>query len=149
MSETLADRPKDAATASPLYRLIYASKAEALSKQDIEAILNESEHWNAAHGLTGALIFTSRFFMQILEGPRSEVEFIFAKIRKDERHRSVVTIAAHETGERLFGDWSMRYFGERQLPAELMKELSPGAVFRPYDLSEESSLRLLRHLAAA
>lgn len=149
MANTTGHHSVDGDHATALYRLIYASISESLSKQDIEDILDTSESWNAAHEITGALIFTSRFFMQILEGPRSEVEFIFAKIREDERHRSVKTIAAHATDERLFGDWSMRYFGERQLPGELMKEISPGAVFRPHDLPEEASLKLLRHLAIA
>lgn len=80
---------------SALYRVIYASIAEALTKRDIEGVLDSSEKNNFALGVTGALVFTSRFFLQILEGERRAVDAIYTKIRKDRRHHSIATIAAH------------------------------------------------------
>lgn len=130
-----------------LYRLIYASTAKALEKRNIEDILNVAERHNAAHGLTGALIFNTRFFMQLLEGEQAEVEALYARICEDPRHKDVRTISAHPVDERLFADWSMRYFGERDLPDDMLGDLFPGAVFRAQDATEETSLKLLRHLA--
>jgi hypothetical protein len=56
---------------------------------EIESLLECSRRNNAANDITGALLFDGRAFAQVLEGPRSSVEAVYAKIVNDPRHSNV------------------------------------------------------------
>ena len=113
------------------YYLIYISKAVKLMKdEDLLAILEESRSWNVAHGITGMLLYTEgRFiqqtegrFMQLLEGTALEVRRIFAKIKKDNRHRNIFVLTESAIEKRNFDTWSM---GFQSIALEAYQEL-PG-----------------------
>ena len=94
-----------------LFRLIYVSTARpGLSETDILSILNASQSNNEERHITGYLAHNGESFMQLIEGPRPEVEDIFGRIVTDNRHSGVVRILAERTGTRAFPLWSMNYF---------------------------------------
>ena len=94
-----------------MYRLVYVSTArDDLSDQDIGDILDVSQSNNHERYLTGFLAHNNRHFMQALEGKREEVELIFSRIMKDDRHFGVVQIVGEHITKRAFPDWAMNYF---------------------------------------
>ncbi|CCQ72525.1 BLUF domain-containing protein [Magnetospira sp. QH-2] len=91
-----------------LYRLIYSSIANPrLRDSDLRSILRVSRRDNAAHQITGVLIFTGRGFAQFLEGPRSPIERLVNRIRVDRRNRDLQVLNTQDCEERAFADWSM------------------------------------------
>ncbi len=94
----------------PMYRLVYVSTAvDGLSDSDMEHILNVSQSNNDERYITGFLAHNGRSFMQALEGERNEVEEIYDRIAKDQRHFGVTRIIGEPVGKRAFPEWSMNY----------------------------------------
>jgi uncharacterized protein (DUF1330 family) len=105
-----------------MYQLIYYSTASAaLTKDDIEDILNQARTFNAANDISGCLLFHEGFFLQILEGDETVVKELFEKIKKDTRHTGVKFLVDGETTERAFNKWRMAY---RELDANDLDEIS-------------------------
>ena len=68
-------------------------------------------------GVTGALYFSGRTFVQHLEGPDDVVEHLFVKISQDSRHTDVRVIGKTKCSERSYPYWSMIYVGRDATPA--------------------------------
>ena len=100
-----------------LYRLVYISSNKISSSPgsfgaQVEQILSVSRRNNAAVGVTGALIFSSGFFGQVLEGPRTAVEATFERIQQDMRHSDVSLLEFKSAVARTFERWDMAYVGQ-------------------------------------
>jgi hypothetical protein len=109
-----------------LYYLIYASTATTLMKtEELIKILNESRVWNNNHQITGMLLYVAGNFLgsvlphtgrqqqgrfiQILEGDRTEVEGVYSRILKDNRHRDLIVLQEDFTASRHFENWAMGF----------------------------------------
>ncbi|MGU3664277.1 BLUF domain-containing protein [Methylobacterium sp. A49B] len=102
---------------SDLYRLVYASKnllqgSEAEMSAAVRQILDASQRNNRAVGVTGALMFNTGAFAQVLEGPRRGVEATFERIQRDLRHGDVTVLQCGPTESRSFATWSMAFVGQ-------------------------------------
>lgn len=92
-----------------LFQLIYRSRvARKVRFTDADAIAKAAAEKNAQLSVTGLLLYTPSYFIQVLEGDKRSVESTFARISKDERHEEVVILAKAEIEERQFGRWGMR-----------------------------------------
>lgn len=95
---------------SIIYQLVYVSTAtNPLELNDIHAIERVAIINNEKAGLTGVLTYCDGKFMQFLEGQISDVEQIFAAIKKDPRHHSIDVLRLDFIPERQFTDWHMKY----------------------------------------
>ncbi|KCZ50468.1 BLUF domain-containing protein [Hyphomonas pacifica] len=93
-----------------MYRLIYVSTAsDTLSAEDLQEIISTAQRNNEARDITGVLLFNGLNFLQILEGPRKEIEQLFMHINMDSRHISVVTVLQEDMKERIFRKWAMAH----------------------------------------
>ena len=93
-----------------LHHLVYQSAITApLGEPELVALLTQSRAFNAAHGLTGVLLYNEREFLQLLEGPRAHVHAVFARIARDPRHNTVVKLADGPIAKRQFAQWSMGF----------------------------------------
>ena len=91
-------------------RVRYISRfASSLSPQDIDEIISASHRNNPRRHITGMLIASGDLFYQLLEGPRDEVDALYARISQDPRHEQILLIES-ETGdfERICPDWAMQ-----------------------------------------
>ena len=97
-----------------IYNLVYCSRnqirgtADEVSSQ-VEQILVSARTNNSKVGVTGALLFNEGLFAQVLEGPIDEVERIFEKIQRDQRHSDVTVLQSGMAESRSFPDWSMAF----------------------------------------
>ncbi|MFS4415103.1 BLUF domain-containing protein [Maribacter sp. 2307ULW6-5] len=90
--------------------LIYRSKAiETFTLPDIYAMLSNAKDYNAAHGITGCLLYHNGHFLQLLEGEEENLERLFDKIVRDRRHQDVETLKHVHLRQRLFNEWSMAF----------------------------------------
>ena len=99
-----------------VHRLLYSSEAalegtELQVKQQVAAIVHQSKARNEAGGLTGALLFASNVFVQVLEGPIEPLEATFERICCDLRHRQLRLFELIASEERVFAAWSMTELG--------------------------------------
>ncbi len=91
-----------------LFRAVYVSAASRdLTDGELAAILDVSRRNNAARGVTGALAYHDRGFVQVLEGPEAAVEALLARIARDPRHTGMSVFDRSRTGQRVVGGWAM------------------------------------------
>jgi hypothetical protein len=97
-----------------LTRLVYHSEnhlgaAGGGMIKDLNAILAASQRNNEKAGITGALLFDTLWFIQILEGEREAVSGALRRILRDQRHDELVVMDCRPAETRLFGKWWMGF----------------------------------------
>ncbi|MFD2717278.1 BLUF domain-containing protein [Hymenobacter monticola] len=93
-----------------LHHLVYQSAATTgLNEAELTALLAQSRAWNHGHDLTGLLLYSNGDIMQVLEGPKEEVYYIFNRIAQDARHGRVVKLSDGPIAGRHFSQWSMGF----------------------------------------
>ena len=103
-----------------------------MQDDDLEAILNTALNRNKQHNVTGMLLYVQgKFinesggrFMQVLEGSRADVMYLFYKIKQDPRHHSVNVVDQCNISKRNFDQWTM---GFRKMSVNSYKRL-PGYI---------------------
>ena len=98
----------------PLYHIIYHSLAagpDGMSPEALTELLRQARAYNQAHRLTGLLLYAAatKEFVQVLEGPRDEVEYLYQKIARDERHKHAFVLNEEVATGRMFPDWRMGF----------------------------------------
>jgi hypothetical protein len=117
-----------------VYQVLYHSRARGTPSPDqLQALLRQSRAYNAQHGITGLLLYSSGRYVQVLEGPQSVVRALYARIQRDPRHEQVVTVSAGPGPQRQFAEWSM---GFGQLAGDQEHDGQPHAASPP-GLSED------------
>lgn len=103
--------------------LIYGSTStQEMTESDLIELLSTAKSNNDKLGITGMLLYKDGNFLQVLEGEKEVVESLYNKIRKDPRHKSVLTIAIRPLEERVFGDWTMGFTNLNTLDVNDMPE---------------------------
>lgn len=133
----------------PLCRLIYASRANDLPRpEDLEAILGVSRQNNARVGVTGALMYSSREFLQCLEGSREAVNATYARIVRDPRHSEVSILEFGEIERRWFANWGMHHVPPLWSSRQMLLRYGERESFNPLKMSAACARALLGDLAA-
>jgi hypothetical protein len=93
-----------------LYQIMYISSAQgSVTADQCASIARAAAVRNRLVDVTGLLLFNSRRFIQVLEGPQLAVESVYDRILQDDRHRGVVKLREAAIDSREFGDWGMAY----------------------------------------
>ncbi len=130
-------------------RLIYVSRiAKGCGPKDIEDILDISRKNNKQAGVTGALCYTARGFLQCLEGSPAAVNMLYRRIVQDPRNKEVTLISYHAAQERVFGKWSMAYIRADAVDQRTLKKHGIPGALDPFALDAQQALGLLRDIAA-
>lgn len=126
-----------------LTRLIYASRAQpALGLSEMEAILKQAISNNSKAGISGMLCFNRMYFLQVIEGSRSEINALLNKLLVDNRHFDLQIIEYVETNERLWPSWSMNYATPTSKNNSIYFKYSSTEQFNPYLLNAQQALNL-------
>lgn len=108
-----------------IHQLIYTSRrADELSDAALHALLMDARVNNARRELSGVLLCSNDQFMQVLEGPRAEVEGLLARILVDRRHEDVRVALRRDVAVRDFSGWHMALHDTRANPLGADCELS-------------------------
>ncbi len=130
-----------------LVRLIYVSEVvNAFDESDVQQILAAARKNNDKLGVTGMLCFHNHYFLQCLEGARSEVNKIYQEILKDPRHFNIVLLEYKEIAAREFDAWSMGYVPESKLIKKINLKYSGNDIFSPYEMLGESCHKMMIEL---
>lgn len=107
-----------------MIQLGYTSRAKrGLSAADVAALVEKARDFNAAHDITGMLLFHDGTFLHLLEGREEMVYALFSrKIAPDPRHANVRKLFEQPAMKRLFGEWPIAF---RELTATEASEWQP------------------------
>jgi Sensors of blue-light using FAD len=105
---------------SAIFQIFYVSRATSIfDNAAVQSILQISRRNNARCDLTGCLLFSGRYFAQVLEGEESVVQGLAARIAADPRHEGVRFLNEASRAEREYGDWSMGFLHDLNLEDDL------------------------------
>ena len=91
-------------------RVMYMSTATRfMPDSELEELLETSRKNNKERSLTGLLIVKGRTFLQCLEGDKKDVEEVYEKISKDDRHMNIIDLIEEDIQTRMFPNWEMGY----------------------------------------
>ena len=92
------------------FHWIYRStETVALSEMALTDLLIVARQRNVENQLTGILLHADGQFLQVLEGPRSNVEKFREIISNDDRHHKLITLKYENKTALDFPDWSMAF----------------------------------------
>ena len=88
-----------------------------MQEEDLMHLLKQSRDWNEGHNLSGMLVYlqggllskNEGRFMQVIEGSKNEVDYIFENIKKDSRHHHISVIHYQPIKKRDFNGWQMGF----------------------------------------
>ncbi|QQP92881.1 BLUF domain-containing protein (plasmid) [Skermanella sp. TT6] len=134
-----------------IHRLVYFSRNAMPGTEDeivagVRQILASSRSNNARAGVTGALLFNSGCFAQVLEGPSPAVTETFERIQWDERHSEVLVLEYAPVAARSFPDWSMSFVGADRSGQQLFGDVSVTSGFNPIHLKADQIFGTLERL---
>jgi len=137
---------------SDLHRLVYCSRnripgAATEIAAEIDVILAASQRNNLRFGVTGALIFNTGAFAQVLEGACPDVESTFERIQCDQRHRDVQVLAFEGVPSRVFPSWSMAYVGRSREAQDLFGHISKATGFEAKRLEGDRIFGIMHTIA--
>ena len=129
--------------------LAYCSRPVSFSFDQIDEILAQSRRNNPPAGLTGALIYDNRTFLQWLEGGVDPIRDVFARISRDERHTDVRLLTVRKLNGRWFPDWSMTAVvtQDQELRALKLKPHLSLNRFDPFGWSDEDAATFMHALS--
>ncbi len=133
-----------------LVRLLYASRSASPVTDDvIGSILAQSRKNNPEHGVTGVLcVCHGDVFIQVLEGGREEVNRIYSKVLRDDRHSDVTLLDYAEINQRRFGSWRMGRVDLDKVNAGIILKYSEKPRLDPFMISGGVALTLLEELVS-
>lgn len=110
----------------PTCRLIYKSQTswDLLSNEVLLKLAETSADSNAEREITGLLILSAESFLQVLEGPAGEVNDLYLRIARDERHGKLRLLRFESITERSFKEWAMHVVDLDDLPMPQRQLLS-------------------------
>lgn len=113
----------------------------------LTAILETSRRRNEKDGVTGALLFDTLWFIQVLEGEREAVSATLRRIARDERHDELVVMDCRPAETRLFGNWWMGFAMLRGDNGALYARHGIGPKLDPRKISGDQAVAVARELA--
>jgi hypothetical protein len=134
-----------------IYMILYCSRNRIESsaerqQEEIRTILASSRRNNSVCGITGALLFNTALFAQVLEGPLAKVEETFERIQRDLRHDDVVVLENAIIPGRDFPEWSMAFAGIDQKESAAFADFNMENILSNPSASANGVRDLLRSL---
>lgn len=89
-----------------LAAIFYISRS-LTSESEVLRIVAASRQNNRQREITGALLWTGNFFVQVLEGELARIVAALRMISRDERHTDIRVLSQGRIDVRQFADWDM------------------------------------------
>jgi hypothetical protein len=93
-----------------MHQIIYLSSCvKYLNVEEIGSLLSKCRKNNLEKDITGALLYIEGDFLQVIEGPEVALLELFESIKKDKRHKGIITIVNTKVSKRNFPKWNMGF----------------------------------------
>jgi hypothetical protein len=132
------------------WTIAYCSRTAApLSEDELASLAIHADTRNRTLDIVGVLFVAGNRFLQVLEGERGAVQWLYDVVAEDSRHRRVTKLMDMPIQRRAFDGWSMRLICDADLHdasrAIVLRSLETAKVL---DADERSGLSGLRDLRA-
>ncbi len=100
------------AAGAQIHGLAYISRSNVLEENlpaELERLVSFATERNKQLGITGYLLYRSGYFIQLLEGPKENLELVYGRIALDKRHGRLRLLFDGELKQRQFPDWGMDF----------------------------------------
>ncbi len=95
--------------------MLYRSKATVpFGAPELFDLVKGARRRNRLRRVTGALFYEEGHFFQWIEGPEEAVAPLFTTIGRDSRHSDLEVLSAGPADARVFGDWNLRLYRNRE-----------------------------------
>jgi len=92
-------------------RFIYVSHApDGTNSSTLQDIFTVARKRNRDDDLTGVLLWTKGVFLQLLEGPKVELDMAISRISADSRHSDLTRLVYRKVDHITCGNWDMGCF---------------------------------------
>jgi len=135
-----------------LTRLVYISRSTQLDQglnhiQIVnEQILLEAHAFNKINNITGILCFGNGCYFQVIEGSKSAVEMLYAKIEKDPRHKDIKMMFKESITAFSFPEWRMKFVDDINIAMPLVR-MHGHKHFNPFEFTENLFKDLIEFLS--
>ena len=85
-------------------------------------------------------------FIQVLEGPETEVILLYARIIRDNRHHQCRILDIHVADERIFDEWAMAHVKSSEDDFNALSKSIQGACKKHHQASREVASVLRKYL---
>jgi hypothetical protein len=127
-----------------LRRIAYLSRpCDNFPVTEIPRIFRVSRQRNADEGVSGVLVCTGNYFLEVIEGTQETIAELWERVLSDPRHVDAIVLADEVAEERWFADWRAGFACDAPTLARLAEWRERCA---PLDGAEREELR--RMLAA-
>ncbi len=129
-----------------LSQVVYlSSSTDLLGEPELQQLLIDARERNQDLEISGLLLYADGNFMQVLEGPRQNVETLMSDIENDPRHHGILVLLDQVIEHREFPDWSMALFNVSEKDAEGFSDFFRGdsSVHQQYILSGKAKKLLM------
>ncbi len=90
--------------------ILYSSKHSFdLSKEELNGLISEARYNNNKNHVTGILLYLNNAFLQYIEGPEKNIDTLYNKILKDDRHHSLSILESGLKPARKYEEWTMLF----------------------------------------
>ncbi len=135
-----------------LSQMLYISTAVGpITTAVTGTILRSAQLHNPANGITGVLCQGQGVYLQVLEGERSQVEALYARILTDKRHQDVALRQHENIRARRYGRWAMAHIdmANQAFPAGVEAAGARQGMFDAYTVAVEQVLAKMDELIAS
>lgn len=133
-----------------MHTIVYSSQIS--SKEPIDHLLKNitsvAQKNNYKQEITGVLFFHNNRFLQIIEGPKDELQQLMLKLKKDPRHRHIEILIDEAIENRSFEEWDMDSFNldsENNFNIENLKEIRD-LYKKNFKMNSEVMIKLFKKL---
>ncbi len=127
-----------------LEQLIYQSEPTIdPTSKDLVKILRSARKRNARLQVSGALLYSGAYFVQVLEGSCDAINKVYDRLMRDPRHHTLRLISYRRIQARRFEDWRMAMIPPDQLYPEFVGKLGHDSAFMPRLLGPDALVDLI------
>lgn len=126
-----------------MQRFIYVSHAsDTLDFSDLGDIAKVSKDLNARDGITGLLLWADGAFIQLIEGPKTELDDLISRITADSRHSGMIHLAYREIEQTICDTWGMGCFPVpvSQLPSAFLGARNVATILQRFNAMQDKEL---------
>ena len=129
--------PARGAGSQPVFQLMYRSRNRLPAEHrgdELADLFTRARSDNQRRDITGALLVSDQWFVQVLEGDEDLVRSLFDRIQRDPRHEDVELLFTEGAVSRAFAHWSMAKVAMPDVDLPLIaqvSEVAPGSRMTP------------------
>ena len=91
-----------------LRQIVYTSQSNMpADKRSLLDLLHDARDFNSADNITGILIHSRNYFIQVIEGEPEAIADLVSRLFNDTRHKDIRIVSDTTIQQRLFPQWSM------------------------------------------